>query len=74
MSPRLKKLLALLVLLPGMLLYIGIVVTLADRLPKFWLAQLLYFIIAGIAWALPVMPLMTWMEKDPSSRRDGDAP
>ena len=72
MSPRLKKLVGLAVLLPGLLLYVGAVVTLAEMLPEFWLGRLAYFIVTGLAWALPVIPLMKWMEKD--SRRGTDRP
>jgi thiol:disulfide interchange protein len=28
-----------------------------------WWQQALFFIVAGIGWALPVMPLIRWMEK-----------
>jgi hypothetical protein len=73
-KPRLKKLLGLFVLLPGLLAYFGIVVTLADRLPAFWLAHLAYFIAAGLIWALPVIPFMKWMEKGPDVRKESDLP
>jgi membrane protein implicated in regulation of membrane protease activity len=28
-----------------------------------WWMQTLFFLIAGIGWALPVLPLIKWMEK-----------
>lgn len=65
MSPRIKKLAGLFVLLPGLVLYVGGAVTLADHVPKFWLAQMIYFIVAGIAWAIPTIPFIRWMEKEP---------
>lgn len=65
MPPRFKKLIGVVVLLPGLVLYAGAAVTLAEGVPKFWLAQLVYFIVAGIAWAFPVIPFIRWMEKDP---------
>ncbi len=67
-KPRTKKLIGLLVLLPGLVVYFGIVVTLADFLPRFWLVQLVYFVITGIAWAIPVIPLMNWMNKEPAGQ------
>lgn len=70
MSPRLKKLVGLAVLPPGLLLYIGAVVTLAEKVPDFWLAQLVYFAVTGVAWAAPVIPLMKWMEKVPAREPD----
>ncbi len=53
-------------LLPGLLLYIGGVVMLAEMASDFWLAQLAYFTVAGLVWALPVIPLMKWTDKDTS--------
>jgi hypothetical protein len=38
----------------------------ADRVPDFWFLKLLYFIVAGVAWAIPAHYLMRWMEKDAS--------
>lgn len=63
MSPRLKKLLGLFLLLPALLVYFGAVVTLADMLPSHWLVKLIYFVIAGLLWALPMIPFMRWMER-----------
>ncbi len=53
--------LALLGGLLGFLLYVMVVVALADHvLELHWLVQLVYFIIAGIAWAWPAKWLMFW--------------
>lgn len=71
MTPRVKKLIGLFVLLPALLLYFGAVVTLAERLPSFWLARLAFFLAAGLVWALPVIPLIRWMEKEPGEKKKG---
>jgi hypothetical protein len=43
------------------LLYIGVVVALADRvLQAHWLVQVVYFTVAGVAWAWPARALMFW--------------
>lgn len=68
MSPRVKKFIGLLILLPGLLVYFGGVVALADRLPEFWVIKLVYFIVTGLAWALPVIPLMKWMNADSGAK------
>jgi Protein of unknown function (DUF2842) len=45
----------------GFLLYIGAVVALADHvLALHWALQLPYFLVAGVAWALPAHWLMLW--------------
>jgi hypothetical protein len=62
-----RPLLALIVGLLGFLLYVGIVVALADRvLHLHWLVQLAYFTVAGIAWVWPARALMFW-----AARADG---
>lgn len=61
MSARYRKLLGLFILLPGMFFYLLIAAALSERLPDFWLIKLVYFAIAGIAWAFPVKRLMGWM-------------
>ncbi|MEK7265117.1 MAG: DUF2842 domain-containing protein [Pseudomonadota bacterium] len=69
MKPRVKKLMGLLILLPALLLYFGAVVTISDRLPSFWLVKLVYFIVTGLAWAVPVIPFIRWMEKAPDENK-----
>jgi hypothetical protein len=45
----------------GFLLYVGAVVALADHvLPLHWAAQMLYFVLAGVAWAWPAQWLVLW--------------
>jgi hypothetical protein len=45
----------------GFLLYVGAAVALADLvLPLHWSLVALYFLVAGIAWALPARALMVW--------------
>jgi hypothetical protein len=45
----------------GMLLYVGLIVSLADWVHEaHWLLELAYFIAAGIAWVPPARALMLW--------------
>lgn len=45
----------------GFFLYVGVVVALADHvLGLHWALQVLYFLIAGIAWAWPAHRLILW--------------
>lgn len=62
---------ALLVGLLGFLLYVGVVVAVADHvLGLHWTAQTAYFVAAGIAWAWPAQRLMYWAaRKDPPPPR-----
>lgn len=61
LTPRIKKLIGAVVIPVWLLVYVGVAVNVADLLAAFWLAKLIYFFAAGIAWALPVLPLMKWM-------------
>ena len=44
----------------GFVLYVMAAVALADRVPRFWPAQSLYFVVAGVLWVLPARWLMFW--------------
>jgi hypothetical protein len=68
MNPRIKKLVGSGVMLAGLFAYVLGAIALADAIPKHWLAQLLYFAVAGIAWSLPAIPLIKWMNAEPKRR------
>lgn len=68
MNPRIKKLIGSGVLLAGLGAYVLGATALADFVPKHGLAQFLYFAVAGIAWALPAIPLIKWMNAEPKRR------
>ncbi|HNS86709.1 MAG TPA: DUF2842 domain-containing protein [Parvularculaceae bacterium] len=68
MTPRRKKLIGLVLLPPGLILYFGAVVTAAERLPDVQIVKLLYFIVTGLAWAAPTIPFIRWMEREPQKR------
>lgn len=60
-----RILIALLLGLTGFVAYIAAAVTLADRvaslqIPLHWAVQALYFLLAGVLWALPASWLMLW--------------
>ncbi len=61
LKPRIKKLIGLIAFLPAFILYIGLIVTVADYLPQHWAVMGLYFVVAGTVWAFPLKPLMLWM-------------
>jgi hypothetical protein len=52
---------AVLVFVVGFTAYVAGVVTLADYVIRLhWLAQAVYFVVAGIAWTWPARALMFW--------------
>jgi protein-S-isoprenylcysteine O-methyltransferase Ste14 len=62
MNPSLRKALGSAALLTYLAVYIVVAVTLAERLSAApWWAQLAFFALAGVGWALPLRPLFKWM-------------
>jgi len=68
-SPRLKKLIAVAVLVPALIVYLFAAAALSEVLPSFWLVKLIYFIIAGVAWAFPIKYLILWANAEPGNPR-----
>ncbi len=64
MSPRLKKLVALIVLLPFLAAYMFAAAALGERVPNVQILKVPYYIVAGIAWALPVRYLIMWANRE----------
>ena len=68
MSQRLKKLIGTFTMISFVVFYALIVAALAPRI----LAgaskpvELIFYVVAGLAWTLPLLPLIRWMEKRPS--------
>jgi len=64
MSARSRKLIGIFLIIAGLTVYIAVVVTIATTwLPYGWAVQGLFYAVAGIAWAIPLKPLMAWMNK-----------
>ena len=63
MSPRIRKAIGGVAILAFPTAYVVAAVTIAAHLPPNRLIQLVYFAVAGIAWGLPLVPLMSWMER-----------
>ena len=67
MHPRQKKLIAVLAFGPAMLLYIGAVLLVADRLPEHWAVYLAFYLVAGTLWAFPLKPVFAWINREPDA-------
>ena len=65
MSPRFRKLLGAFVMIAFVLVYAPVAMAVADSRPMHEapaLVQTLLYIVLGLAWVLPLMPLVRWME------------
>jgi hypothetical protein len=68
MSPRIKKLIATLIMvLVWLPIYMGFIAGLVPRvLPHApWYGSLLFYALAGTLWALPVGLALPWMYREP---------
>ena len=63
MTARVRKLIGLLGILAFLVAYIGLVGAVAEHIPKHWAAQLAFFLVAGVGWGLPILPLLSWMNR-----------
>ncbi|MEM8773200.1 MAG: DUF2842 domain-containing protein [Pseudomonadota bacterium] len=65
MNPRLKKLIALAALLPWLVIYAFAAAALGERIPNLQVLKVLYYLAAGVAWAVPVRYLIIWANREP---------
>jgi hypothetical protein len=63
MSARMRKLFGSMAIVGFLGLYIVAVATLAEKLPTDWRVQLAFFLVAGVAWGVPLIPLIAWMNR-----------
>jgi hypothetical protein len=67
MSIRIRKLIGTFALLALVIVWALVAMAIAQFPPIFrnpWIAGI-YYIVAGIGWVLPAMPLIKWMSKSP---------
>ena len=48
-----------------MVAYIWAAIAIGERLPDNRAVQMIYFIVAGTAWGLPLFPLISWAQRSP---------
>jgi hypothetical protein len=63
MPARLRKLIGMVGILAFLTAYVAVVATLGDRVPKLWWVQVPYFGLAGVLWGVPLLPLISWMNR-----------
>ena len=63
MSARQRKAIGSLGVLVFLAAYIWAAVTLGVMLPDLWFARLAFYAVAGVAWGVPLIPLILWMNR-----------
>ncbi len=65
MHPRQKKLILVLAAPVFLLLYVMFALALSEYVPKHWMFQLVFYILAGTLWAFPLKPVFIWANTPP---------
>jgi len=63
MSARLRKLVGLVGILAFLFAYVAAVTMISDHVPAHGPWQLVYFVLAGTLWGVPLLPLISWMNR-----------
>ncbi|HEX4710563.1 DUF2842 domain-containing protein [Phenylobacterium sp.] len=63
MKPRLRKLIGLFGILAFLLIYVGLVIRAAQYVPDHGPWQFAFYALAGVCWGVPILPLISWMNR-----------
>ena len=63
MPARIRKLVGGAAIVMFVVAYAALAVTVSGRLPQVWFIELPFYLVVGVAWGLPVIPLITWMNR-----------
>jgi hypothetical protein len=63
MTARVRKLIGMVGMLAFLAAYVVAVSKVADFVPKQWAAQLVFFVVVGLGWGAPILPLISWMNR-----------
>ncbi len=63
MTARVRKLIGMAGMLAFLAAYVALVAKIADYVPKQWAVQLGFFVVVGIGWGVPILPLISWMNR-----------
>ena len=64
MNLRPRNLLGGIAILAFLLIYVSVALVVADHLPDNGAVRLAFYAIVGVAWGVPIIPLVGWMAKE----------
>jgi hypothetical protein len=44
--------------------YVGLMVRIGERVPDHWAVKLVFYVVAGLGWGVPLLPLISWMNRE----------
>jgi hypothetical protein len=63
MTARARKFIGVFAVLAFLAAYVVAATLIADHVPKQWAAQLAFYLVVGVAWGVPIFPLISWMNR-----------
>jgi hypothetical protein len=63
MSARVRKFIGGIGIVAFLAAYAWAVVMIGEHIPDQWAAKLAFYGVAGMAWGLPILPLISWMNR-----------
>ena len=68
MPVRVRRLVAMVGIIAFLAFYIWAVLAIHALLPRSFWTDLIFYSIAGVAWGIPLFPLLKWAEQEPPPR------
>jgi hypothetical protein len=65
MNARVRKAIGGVGILAFLATYVWAASSIGVMLPDRWAIRLVYYVVVGTAWGLPLIPLITWMNRGP---------
>jgi hypothetical protein len=70
---NMRKIVGAIVLVTWLVAYVAVAAVIGDRIAhEHWAWKVLYFPIAGLAWILPLKPLLRWMHAKDAPKESPD--
>ncbi|HEX4095332.1 MAG TPA: DUF2842 domain-containing protein [Caulobacteraceae bacterium] len=63
MGARTRKAIGGVAMLAFLAAYVVVAVSIGSRLPDQWAVRLAYYAVVGTVWGLPLIPLISWMNR-----------
>jgi hypothetical protein len=63
LNARIRKLIGLFAILGFLAAYVVAATIIADHIPDQFFVKLIFFVVVGTGWFLPLLPLLTWMNR-----------
>ena len=60
---RLRKLIGGLGIMAFLAAYVVAMTLISEHIPDHWAARMVFYVIAGLGWGVPILPLISWSRR-----------